>query len=83
MAEPKLTDATKGPLRRPLTILAITAAALSMIMMIGVLLAAFNVLPSSLTATFVVIWMGTLFLVFVITRLLRSDPPDSGRSPRE
>lgn len=81
VGEEKLTDATRGGLRRPLTIIALIAAGLALVMTPAVLLAAFGVLPPSLVGTFVAIWVICLAVVFGVTRYLKSPRPGEEEPP--
>ncbi|MGV1037072.1 MAG: hypothetical protein ACOYD0_08605 [Candidatus Nanopelagicales bacterium] len=76
MTNDKLTEPTRGPIRRPLTYVALAAAVLALVMTPVVLLSAFGVLPPSLVGAFVVIWVLSLAIVFGVTRYLRSDRVD-------
>lgn len=76
MSNGKLTEPTRGPVRRPLTIIALVAAVLALVMTPAVLLSAFGVLPPSLLGTFVVIWVLSLTVVVAVTRYLKSDRID-------
>ncbi|MBP7971489.1 MAG: hypothetical protein WBB44_09180 [Candidatus Nanopelagicales bacterium] len=73
MSNDRLTEPTRGPLRRPLTIVALAAAVLALVMTPAVLLSAFGVLPPSLVGVFIVIWVLSLGVVFGVTRYLKSD----------
>ncbi len=76
MNDDKLTEPTRGPVRRPLTYVALAAAVLALVMTPAVLLSAFGVLPSSLVGTFIVIWVLSLAVVVGATQYLKSDRVD-------
>lgn len=87
MGQQRLTDSTKGPLRRAVTVVALVAAALALVMTLVMVVAALSGWSSSAIRTSVVVWVLSLFVVFGATQYLKSDrsqpqvPPDDQSRP--
>ena len=77
MGKPVLTDATRGPGRRVVTIIALVAAATALIMTIGLVVVALAGYSSDVLRICFLIWLISLGIVFGATRLLRlpEEPP--------
>lgn len=84
MGNPVLTDATRGPARRAITIVALVAAATALIMTIGLVVVALAGFSSDVLRMCFLIWIISLGIVFGATRLLKvpEEPPsDDQPSP--
>ena len=78
MGKPVLTDATRGPARRAITIVALVAAATALIMTIGLVVVALAGFSSDVLRMCFLIWIISLGIVFGATRLLKvpEEPTD-------
>ncbi len=71
MGKPVLSDATRGPARRVITIVALLAAATALIMTVGLVVVALAGFSSDVLRMCFLIWIISLGIVFGATRLLR------------
>ncbi|NQU37266.1 MAG: hypothetical protein HQ526_06655 [Actinobacteria bacterium] len=77
MGKPVLSEATRGPARRAITIVALGAAATALIMTVGLVVVALAGFSSDVLRICFLIWIISLGIVFGATRLLRipEEPP--------
>lgn len=71
MAKQYLTDATKGPKRRIITIVALAAAVLAIIMTVAMVIVALTGMSFDVLRTCFVVWVLSLFVVFGATQVLK------------
>lgn len=77
----RLTDSTKGPLRRLVTVIALVAAVLALLMTLVMVVAALSGWSSSALRTSLVVWVLSLFVVFGATQYLKSGGADTSVPP--
>ena len=65
MAKDRLTEVTKGPVRRTVTIIGLVAAALALIMTIAMVVVALGGFPSSVLRVCFLVWVLSLYGVRV------------------
>ena len=76
MTRARLTDSTKGPARRAITIVSLGAAALAVIMTVAMVIVALTGMSNSALRFCFVTWVISLGVVFAGTRLLKSGHDD-------
>lgn len=80
MARQFLTDATRGPMRRTITVVALLAAGLALVLTVAMVVVALTGMSTSTLRICFLAWILSLGVVFAATRLLRvDDVDDTGR----
>lgn len=77
MSKPRLTDATRGPARRLVTIVALVAVAVALITTVAMVFAALSIFPQGFFNFCFGAWLVSLLVIFGATRYLKTDDPVS------
>jgi pheromone shutdown protein TraB len=80
MGKPVLSEATRGPARRVITVVALVAVVTALLMTIGMVVVAFAGYSSDVLRICFLVWLVSLGIIFAATRLLRlpEEPPSRG-----
>ena len=73
MTKPLLTEATRGPLRRTITVVALIAAGLALVSTVAMVIVALGGYSSDVLRAWFITWLASLIITFVGARLLRVD----------
>jgi hypothetical protein len=83
MARRWLSDATRGPVRRVITIISLVAAGVALVMTVGMVVVALTGMSTDTLRICFTAWVLSLFIVFGGTWFLRVDePPHDADSDR-
>lgn len=77
MTKPLLTQATRGPLRRTITVVSLLAAGLALVSTVAMVIVALGGYSSDVLRAWFIAWLASLIITFVGARLLRVDDSDS------
>lgn len=73
MGKQRLTETTKGPVRRTVTVIGLIAAGLALVMTVAMVVVALGGFSESALRLCFLVWVLSLFTVFGVTRYLKID----------